>query len=238
MRSYFLNLAIAVTEQALLIGTPLTIEELNATGSIVGVLTDPNRKEPTMKRILTTAILALGATPTVAHLSPEQHGSFAAGLSHPVFGLDHILAMIAVGLWAAVLGGRALWALPASFVGVMMLGYVAAVFGYGLPFVEPMILLSVLALGLAVALSVYLPVFAAASIVGAFALFHGHAHGGELGSAAALSFGVGFVLSTALLHGIGVALAVAAGRALTGTQVIRGLGWATTIGGVWVIAAG
>ncbi|KGM86480.1 Hydrogenase/urease accessory protein [Roseovarius mucosus DSM 17069] len=191
-----------------------------------------------MKRILTTAILTLGATPAFAHLSPEQHGSFVAGLSHPMFGLDHILAMLAVGLWAVVLGGRARWALPASFVGVMMLGYVAAVFGYGLPFVEPMILLSVLALGLAVALSVYLPVFAAASIVGAFALFHGHAHGGELGSAAALSFGVGFVLSTALLHGIGVALAVAAGRALTGTQVIRGLGWATTIGGVWVIAAG
>lgn len=190
-----------------------------------------------MKRILTTAILALGATPAFAHLSPEQHGSFVAGLSHPVFGLDHILAMIAVGLWAAVLGGRARWALPASFVGVMMLGYVAAVFGYGLPFVEPIILLSVLALGLAVALPVYLPAFAAASIVGAFALFHGLAHGGELGSAAALSFGVGFVLSTALLHGIGVALAVAAGRALTGTQVIRGLGWATTLGGVWVIAA-
>lgn len=191
-----------------------------------------------MKRIAAAAALSLGATPAFAHLNSDQHGSFAAGLSHPVFGLDHILAMIAVGLWAAGLGGRAIWALPASFVGVMMLGFAHAVFGYSLPFVEPMILLSVLALGVAVALSLRLPVVAAAGIVGMFALFHGHAHGDELGAAAALTFGAGFAISTALLHGVGVAMTVAAGRALSGSKIIQGLGWATALGGAWVAVAG
>lgn len=191
-----------------------------------------------MKRILVVAASALGATPAFAHLSPDQHGSFAAGLSHPVFGLDHILAMIAVGLWAVILGGRAIWALPVSFVGIMAVGFVFAVMGFTLPFVEPIILLSVFALGLAVALSLRLPVSAAAGIVGLFALFHGHAHGGELGSAAALTFGAGFALSTAVLHGIGIAMALAAGRALTGSKIIQGLGWVTAAGGLWVVAGG
>ncbi|HEY9040072.1 MAG TPA: HupE/UreJ family protein [Roseovarius sp.] len=191
-----------------------------------------------MKRVLAVAALALGATPAFAHLSPDQHGSFAAGFSHPVFGLDHILVMIAVGLWAVILGGRAIWALPVSFVGIMAVGFVFAVMGYALPFVEPIILLSVFALGLAVALSLRLPVSAAAGMVGLFALFHGHAHGGELGSAAALTFGAGFALSTAVLHGIGIAMAVAAGRALTGSKIIQGLGWATAAGGLWAVAGG
>src|SRR5690554_5183886 len=175
-----------------------------------------------MKRLLAAAALSIAATPTFAHLSPDHHGSFAAGLSHPVFGLDHILAMIAVGLWAAVLGGRAVWALPASFVGVMMLGFTVSVLGYPIPLVEPMILVSVFALGLAVALSLRLPVAAAAGLVGVFALFHGHAHGGELGSAGAVAFGAGFAISTAILHGAGVGIAVAAGRAAAGSKLLHG----------------
>ncbi len=191
-----------------------------------------------MKQTLAAVALMLGATPAFAHLSPEQHGSLAAGLSHPVFGLDHILAMIAVGLWAAVLGGRALWALPAAFVGAMMVGFAFAVSGGPLPFVEPMILVSVLALGLAVALSLRLPVAVAAGVVGVFALFHGHAHGGELGTAAALSFGAGFALSTAILHGIGIAIAVTAAKLLTGSKVFQGLGLATILGGVFIAVGG
>ncbi|WP_099826908.1 HupE/UreJ family protein [Oceaniglobus indicus] len=191
-----------------------------------------------MKRIIAATMLSLGATPVLAHLDPGQHGSLAAGLSHPVFGLDHILAMIAVGLWAAVLGGRAVWTLPVAFVGAMMAGFVLAVSGYALPLVEPMILVSVLALGLAVALSLRLPVSAAAGIVGVFALFHGHAHGGELGAATALTFGAGFAISTAFLHGVGVVIALAAGRALSGSKIIKGLGWATALGGAWVIVGG
>ena len=85
------------------------------------------------------------------------------------------------------------------------------------------------------ALSLRLPVSAAAGIVGMFALFHGHAHGGELGSAGALAFGAGFAVSTALLHTAGISLALAAGRAIAGFRILQGLGWATTLGGLWVI---
>ncbi|WP_298492988.1 HupE/UreJ family protein [uncultured Maritimibacter sp.] len=191
-----------------------------------------------MKRSLLSLVALLAATPAFAHLNPEEHGSFMAGLSHPVFGLDHILAMIAVGLWAAFLGGRAIWALPAAFVGAMILGFFGAVGGLPLPFVEPMILVSVFAVGLAVAFALRLPVAAAATLVGLFGVFHGHAHGGELGSAGALSFGIGFALSTALLHALGVGAALSAGRAMNGTHVIKGLGWATALGGLWVAVGG
>lgn len=191
-----------------------------------------------MKRLILAAAAALVTTPAFAHLDPEAHGSFAAGLSHPVFGADHILAMVAVGLWAAVLGGRAVWALPSAFVAAMVAGFIASVGGMPLPFVEPMILVSVFVLGLAVALTLRLPVAAAAGLVGAFGLFHGHAHGGELGTAAALAFGAGFAVSTAVLHGLGVAAALAAGRAVSGSKLLQGLGWATTAGGLWVVFGG
>ncbi len=191
-----------------------------------------------MKRLILAAAAALVTTPAFAHLDPEAHGSFAAGLSHPVFGADHILAMVAVGLWAAVLGGRAVWALPSAFVAAMVAGFIASVGGMPLPFVEPMILVSVFVLGLAVALTLRLPVAAAAGLVGAFGLFHGHAHGGGLGTAAALAFGAGFAVSTAVLHGLGVAAALAAGRAVSGSKLLQGLGWATTAGGLWIVFGG
>ncbi|MBV7408371.1 HupE/UreJ family protein [Maritimibacter sp. DP1N21-5] len=191
-----------------------------------------------MKRILPTLALTLAASPALAHLDPNEHGSVMAGLSHPVFGLDHILAMVAVGLWAVSLGGRAIVALPAAFVGAMILGYFAAVAGVPLPFVEPMILVSVFALGLALAFAFRLPVWAAATAVGFFGLFHGHAHGGELGSAGALAFGIGFAISTALLHAFGVVVAIMAGRALRGANILRGLGVLTALGGLWVVVAG
>lgn len=191
-----------------------------------------------MKRILALAPLTTAATPAFAHLNPEQHGSFAAGLSHPLFGLDHLLVMVAVGLWAAVLGGRACWALPASFMAAMIAGFIAALSGFTLPLVEPMLLASVFALGLVVALSMRLPTSAAMGVVAAFALFHGVAHGSELGAATALTFSAGFVLSTALLHAAGVVVALASARSLLNSQIIRGLGWATVFGGVWAAVAG
>lgn len=149
-------------------------------------------------------VLALAASPALAHLDPGEHGSFLAGLSHPLFGLDHVLAMIAVGLWGAVLGGHARWALPTSFVGSMVLGFGLARLGLSLPLVEPMVLASVLLLGLAVALMVRLPLVAASVLAGLFGIFHGHAHGGELGAAGALAFSIGFVASTAVLHAVGL----------------------------------
>src|SRR5690606_9900488 len=99
-----------------------------------------------MKRIaLIFAVLAASASPALAHLDPAEHGSFAAGFTHPLFGADHVVAMVAVGLWAAMLGGRALWAVPAAFVAVMALGFVLSALGVPLPFVEPAILASVVA---------------------------------------------------------------------------------------------
>ncbi|MCJ9754958.1 HupE/UreJ family protein, partial [Neorhizobium sp. BETTINA12A] len=133
---------------------------------------------------LAAAVLAAATAPAFAHLNPAEHGSLLAGFSHPLFGADHILVMVAVGLWAAQIGTdgnrNALWIVPAAFVGTMAAGFLLALGGISLPFVEPAILASVIGLGLLVATAVKLPVPAAAAVVGVFALFHGHAHGGEL----------------------------------------------------------
>lgn len=182
------------------------------------------------KRLATTAaILAATSVPAFAHLDPAEHGSFVAGLTHPLSGADHMLAMIAVGLWAAQIGDRARLLVPAAFVSLMSLGFVLALAGAPLPFVEPGILASVIGLGLLVALAIRAPVGASAAIVGVFALFHGHAHGGELGAATAVAFGAGFVIATAVLHATGVALGVLVGsRSILVTRV---LGAITALGG-------
>ena len=198
-----------------------------------------------MKRVVLTLASSLATTPALAHLGPEEHGSFLAGVSHPVFGADHILAMVAVGLWAALIAahrgtprGMALWVLPCAFVGAMGVGYLAALSGMSLPLVEPMILLSVILLGAAIAMALRLPITAAAGIVGLFGLFHGHAHGFELGSAGAFAFGAGFAVSTALLHGLGIAAALPLTRAVMGSKLLKGLGWVTTAGGLWIAFGG
>jgi urease accessory protein len=186
-------------------------------------------------------LLSASATPAFAHLSPHEHGSFMAGLSHPLFGLDHILAMVAVGLWAAMLGGRAIWIVPAAFVGTMIVGFGLAMAGVGLPFVEPVILASVVVLGLVIAAAVRLPAPAGALLVGAFALFHGHAHGAELGSATAATYLAGFAAATALLHaaGIAIGLGLASGLrfgAVWGRMIARGLGGATALAGIGLLS--
>ncbi|MFB9948083.1 HupE/UreJ family protein [Rhizobium puerariae] len=171
-----------------------------------------------LKRLsLAATVLAAATAPAAAHLDPLEHGSLMAGVSHPLFGLDHILAMVAVGLWASQIAraernANALWAVPAAFVGTMALGFLAALAGMNLPFVEPAILASVIGLGLLVSLAVKLPVPVSAAVVGIFALFHGFAHGGELGSAGALQFGIGFVAATALLHAVGIGLGLGISR--------------------------
>jgi urease accessory protein len=191
--------------------------------------------------ILGTILLAASATPALAHLDPAEHGSFMAGFTHPLFGVDHVLAMVAVGLWAAMLGGRAVWAVPAAFVGVMALGFVVSAIGVPLPLVEPTILASVVAIGLMVALALPLPVGAVMAVVGFFALFHGHAHGGEMGEATALGYAAGFAAATAALHAAGVALGLGVGRISNGAGgrvAIRVAGAATALAGVWLAAAG
>ncbi len=191
-----------------------------------------------LKRLAITAGVILAATaPAFAHVSAVDNGSFLAGFTHPLLGLDHIVVMVAVGLWAATIGGRAVWAVPAAFVGAMAIGYFLALTGLALPFAEPMILASVVALGLLIAAAVRLPVMVGALLVGLFAVFHGHAHGSELGVAAAVPFGFGFALATALLHGAGIAagLFLGSGKGLgqaTGAIVARLLGGVAAATGV------
>ncbi len=225
--------------------------------------------------LLTTIALSLAASPAFAHLNPAEHGSLAAGFSHPLSGLDHILAMVAVGLWAAMLGGRALLeqfqekcaavfrpelrknkklerfrvsvkngnalVVPAAFVGVMLLGFVAGLSGMPLPFVEPMILASVVVLGLLVALALRVPATAGAIIVGFFAFFHGHAHGAEIGAAAFASYAAGFAISTALLHGAGILVGLGLGRLGARDKALvamRIAGGATALAGIALAITG
>lgn len=190
------------------------------------------------KRSLLTLAITLAATlPAFAHLDPAEHGSFAAGFSHPLFGLDHILAMVAVGLWAALQGGRATWIVPAAFVGTMALGFAAAIAGLPLPFVEPVILASVIFVGIAVALALSIPTAAVAALVGFFAFFHGHAHGGELGGAGAWEFALGFVAATIALHALGIFGGLSLGR-VNGKLMTRLAGAATALAGLWLAFAG
>ena len=164
---------------------------------------------------LAAALLMLAATAAQAHTGVGGTAGFAHGFAHPLGGIDHVLVMVAVGLFAAQLGGRALWLVPLSFVSVMMAGGALGMAGVAMPFVEIGIGLSVVVLGLAVAFGLHLPTAAAMALVGLFAIFHGHAHGAEMPeSASGLAYGAGFVLATALLHALGIgSVSVSAGPA-------------------------
>lgn len=189
------------------------------------------------KRIsIAAAMLAATTAPAFAHINPAEHGSLLAGLSHPFSGADHMLAMIAVGLWAAQTGGRARLMVPAAFIFVMALGFMLALTGASLPFVEPAILASVVGLGLLVALAVRVPSAVSMALVGIFALFHGYAHGGELGGASAVSFGMGFMIATTILHAIGLGSGMAMAR---GHQAMtRAFGAVVAAGGAALMFAG
>lgn len=142
-----------------------------------------------------------------AHILNEG-GGWAAGLAHPFHGADHLLAMLAVGFWAAQMGGRALLAVPLTFVALMGGGAVVATAGVPLPSVESGVAASVLALGLLVAFAIRLPLAAGMALTGAFAIFHGHAHGSELPAMASpWVYAAGFLLATGLLHATGIAAA-------------------------------
>lgn len=193
-----------------------------------------------LKRLATAAaILGLSVAPAFAHLDPAEHGSFMAGVSHPLFGLDHILAMVSVGLWAALLGGRSAWLVPTAFVGTMLVGFALALVGLGLPFVEPVIAASVVVIGLLALVALQVPTVIGMVMVGFFSLFHGYAHGGELGEAGALSFCAGFALSTALLHAAGVGIGLGMGRIAggpAGRWIARLAGGLAALGGLWLVA--
>ena len=159
-----------------------------------------------VRNTLVTLALAALASSTFAHTGTGGLGGFASGFMHPILGWDHVIAMVAVGLWGAFLGRPAIWVLPIVFPLVMAFGGALGVAGVPIPSVETGIALSAIVLGAMVAFAARPPLWAAAVIVGAFAIFHGHAHGTELPeSANPLVYCFGFVVATGLLHLAGIA---------------------------------
>lgn len=154
------------------------------------------------------SIIAFLGMPAYAHTDVASlQGGFISGFMHPILGLDHVVAMVAVGLWGAFLGKPAIWILPVVFPLVMALGGALGVAGVDIPFIEIGIALSAIVIGLAVVFAIRPPIWIAAIIVGAFAIFHGHAHGTELpNSANPLIYSIGFVTGTGLLHLAGIAI--------------------------------
>jgi urease accessory protein len=187
-------------------------------------------RQSSLSIISLPVLAALAPTTLWAHESGHAAG-FAAGLAHPVGGADHLLAMIAVGLWAATLGGRALWALPGAFVVAMLAGGGAGFEGLPLPGVEPMILASVVLLGAAAALALRLSTVWAAAGVAVFALFHGHAHGAEAGASGFGTYALGFALATMGLHLVGLALGFVLNSG-PARHLLRVLGAGTALAGL------
>ncbi|MCB1791825.1 MAG: HupE/UreJ family protein [Gammaproteobacteria bacterium] len=156
--------------------------------------------------LLTAVFLVAYASAASAHEGAGVTGGFISGFLHPILGWDHVIAMVAVGLWGAFLGNPAIWILPVVFPLVMAFGGALGVVGIPIPAVETGIAASAVVLGAMVAFTVRPPIWMAAVIVGAFAIFHGHAHGTELPNAAnPLAYSIGFVVSTGLLHLSGIA---------------------------------
>lgn len=170
-----------------------------------------------------------------AHGYPGQ-GGFVSGLNHPVFGFDHLIAMITVGLLSAEIGGRAIWTVPATFVSVMIVGAALGIAGIRLPLVEYGIAVSVLALGTAVVGAGDLPVRVAMGFVGLFALFHGHAHGTEMPHLAEpVLYAAGFTLATILLHIFGAATGYLAVRHESGIKLLRVSGILIAASGIYFV---
>jgi len=162
------------------------------------------------KRFILASILVAAASPAFAHADHGLVSGFSSGFMHPLGGLDHLLAMVSVGLFASLLGGRALWAVPASFLGMMLVGGFLGLTDIEVPAFELGIAASVVTLGGAVALGRQWSVPAAMALVGIFAVFHGYAHGAEIpaGTGAAL-YSAGFILASAMLHGLGLKFGLA-----------------------------
>ena len=190
-----------------------------------------------LKIFFSAAAALLVATPALAHVGAGPAGGFGNGLLHPLGGIDHLCAMIAVGLWAAQQGKRALWAAPLAFISMMALGGALGMAGVSLPFAEQGIAASVLVLGILIAAAVRLPLAAGVLLVAAFAVFHGHAHGAEMPrTVSGLAYGAGFIAATALLHLCGIAIGLSL-KKLDKPRVLRFAGAAVaTCGAVLFLA--
>ena len=194
-----------------------------------------------MRALASLLALTLVAVPTAAfaHTGVGDAHGLAHGFMHPVGGIDHVLAMVAVGVFAFVLGGRALWLVPLSFVGMMALGFLLGIAQFEVPFVELGIALSSVVIGGVAALGRPMPVVAAMALAGGFAIFHGLAHGAEMpADAGGLAYALGFMLATALLHVAGIFAAMLAARFVGkhGKAAAQMAGGLVALGGVAVLA--
>src|ERR1700682_2530837 len=188
--------------------------------------------QPHVIAFATAALLLIVAcAPAFAHTG-SMRGGFGGGFAQPLFGPDHVIAMVAVGLWGAFLGAPAIWLLPIVFPLVMALGGVIGILGMPLPGVETGIAVSAIVLGLMVALAAQPPLPIAAVLVGVFAIFHGYAHGGELPPGVdAVAYSIGFVVATGLLHLTGIAFGQLA-RWPAGRIAVRAAGGAIALVGI------
>jgi urease accessory protein len=194
-----------------------------------------------MKRLLSVPVALAAPLALLPHaaLAHPGHGAAVgaeAGFLHPLMGADHVLAMVAVGLLAALRGGRALWALPLSFLTLMSAGAGLGMAGIALPHADTAIALSIVAFGLAALVGLRAPVALLAGLVGVFAVFHGYAHGAEMPeTASGLSFGLGFLAATGLLHAAGIGLGLCAAR-LGATRAAPALGAGVTAAGLALLS--
>lgn len=192
-----------------------------------------------LRSALAAAVAVLVPSLAFAHTGVGETSGFAHGFGHPIGGLDHVLAMVMVGVFAFQLGGRAVWLVPATFVLVMAAGGALGVAGVDVPFVETGIALSIIVLGAVVAFGVKAPVAAAMALVGLFAIFHGHAHGAEMPEdAGGAAYAAGFMLATALLHATGVGSGFLIGRLSEsrGPRVTQAAGGFAALAGVAILA--
>ena len=192
---------------------------------------------PTLSRIGATALVLVGLqTAALAHMGFHPAG-LGDGLAHPFSGLDHVLAMVAVGLWASQLGRPAYWVLPLTFPIVMALGAALGFAGVALPWTEIGIGVSVLVLGLVIAFALRPSIAVSVALIALFAMVHGYAHGTELpASASALAYGIGFVVATLVLHAIGLGLGWFTNSA-DGRLAMRGAGAAIAVAGIVLLVS-
>jgi urease accessory protein len=184
---------------------------------------------------LLAVLVLLAPITAVAHVEGGAAGGFLSGMHHPVSGLDHVLAMVAVGLWGAQLGAPAIWLLPVAFPLMMAFGGLLGLSGIELPAVELGIALSAVILGALILGAIRLPIAAALLIVGFFAVFHGHAHGAEMSPGqSAILYSIGFVIATGLLHALGIAIGLIE-RWQVGRVALRGAGSVVMAGGLFFL---
>ena len=188
-------------------------------------------KTKTSNLAIAAGAVLMAANVAQAHPGHIGHGGFGGGFGHPYSGIDHMLAMIAVGLLAVQMGGRAVWFLPLTFVGLMIGGGLLNFAGLPVPFVEQGIMASVLVLGLMIAMAAKMPIAIPVTLVGLFAIFHGYAHVAEMHvGMAPMNYALGFILATASLHAIGIGVGLAARQTASG-QLVR-------LGGAAIAACG